>query len=942
MNARWEVAVGLSETKSFESISFVNGMNTSRGGTHVDELARQISHHIANHINTKMAKQLDHFQNQIPLNVTPRMVRRHLFLCVNSLIENPSFDSQMKECLTSNPITFGSDYTIPHSLLKKIVRPAIITDESDEDSDGSDSEQDTNTKQGGPGIVEEVLRAAIGNQQVNMARLLREVGGGKQTKRQVLSIPKLEDANLAGTVKGAGCTLILTEGDSAKALAVAGLEVISRDKYGVFPLRGKFLNVRSVSVDKLAKNAELKAICTILGLQFDKTYHTLEDREQLRYGHVMLMTDQDADGSHIKGLIMNLFRHFWPELLKPPKGSKGKRGSDTDRPFMSMFVTPLLKATKKGKGKNKASISFFSMSEYNAWRESLEDDEIRNWSVKYYKGLGTSTPAEAKVYFLDFIKHHRPLRWQSEKKDGERIDMAFEKEKADERKDWILTKYDEKSSLTINEDDGNSVTYGDFVDCELIHFSNANNIRSLPSVIDGLKPSQRKVLYACFKRNLKDEIKVAQLSGYCAEHTAYHHGEASLHATIVGMAQDFVGSNNMNLLMPKGQFGTRLIGGADAASPRYIFTHLSPVARLLFPDVDDALLDYKEEEGQFIEPDFFVPVIPLLLVNGCQGIGTGWSTYIPQHDPLDVLKYIRAKLEGKKRLPSIRPWVKGFDGNINIDAERDSYITEGTLTITSKSSLSITELPVGVWTSDYKEYLVKMLKKGEIKSFTENHTTSAVSFDVKVNMAKLTRLMKGDIHKTFKLRNSLSTRNMHAFTPDMDIVRYKSPRDIADAFFPIRLGLYADRKSVLESNMEYSTTLMRNKARFIQAVSTNDIDLLNGKKSKDATIALLGEMEFVKQSDLEVIKSNNTVATRRALNAVVANEELEQDPHTLDPSKEYDYLLSMPLSSLTAEKIEALNNEAAKMDAKMEELKNTSVVELWKSDLDKLESHLNK
>jgi len=398
----------------------------------------------------------------------------------------------------------------------------------------------------------------------------------------------------------------------------------------------------------------------------------------------------------------------------------------------------------------------------------------------------------------------------------------------------------------------------------------------------------------------------------------------------------------MNLLMPKGQFGTRLIGGADAASPRYIFTHLSPVARLLFPDVDDALLDYKEEEGQLIEPDFFVPVIPLLLVNGCQGIGTGWSTYIPQHNPLDVLKYIRAKLEGKKRLPSIRPWVKGFDGNINIDAERASYITEGTLTITSKSSLSITELPVGVWTSDYKEYLVKMLKKGEIKSFTENHTTSAVSFDVKVNMAKLTRLMKGDIHKTFKLRNSLSTRNMHAFTPDMDIVRYKSPRDIADAFFPIRLGLYADRKSVLESNMEYSTTLMRNKARFIEAVSTNDIDLLNGKKSKDATISSLEEMEFVKQSDLEVIKSNNTVAKRRALNTIVASEELELDPHALDPSKEFDYLLSMPLSSLTAEKIEALNNEAAKMDAKMEELKNTSAEELWKSDLDKLESHLNK
>lgn len=151
--------------------------------------------------------------------------------------------------------------------------------------------------------------------------------------------------------------------------------------------------------------------------------------------------------------------------------------------------------------------------------------------MKYYKGLGTSTPAEAKEYFLAFVRHHRPFRWSSEKTDGARLDMAFEKDRADDRKDWILNEYDEKSTVTFDEDDGNSCTYRDFVDNELIHFSNANNIRSLPSVIDGLKPSQRKVLFACFKRDLKDEIKVAQLAGYCAEHTAYHHGEASLHAT---------------------------------------------------------------------------------------------------------------------------------------------------------------------------------------------------------------------------------------------------------------------------------------------------------------------------------------------------------------------------------------------------------------------------
>lgn len=151
--------------------------------------------------------------------------------------------------------------------------------------------------------------------------------------------------------------------------------ISGRDKFGIFPLRGKFLNVRNVTVSKMAKNAELKAICSILGLQFEKSYRTKEERDELRYGHVMLMTDQDADGSHIKGLIMNLFRHFWPELLKPCLD-----GGQPERPFMSMFVTPLLKATRKGKkGETR---SFFSMADYDRWRKELDDDDIKKYSVK--------------------------------------------------------------------------------------------------------------------------------------------------------------------------------------------------------------------------------------------------------------------------------------------------------------------------------------------------------------------------------------------------------------------------------------------------------------------------------------------------------------------------------------------------------------------------------
>jgi DNA topoisomerase-2 len=333
-------------------------------------------------------------------------------------------------------------------------------------------------------------------------------------------------------------------------------------------------------------------------------------------------------------------------------------------------------------------------------------------------------------------------------------------------------------------------------------------------------------------------------------------------------------------------------------------------------------------------------VIPLLLINGCQGIGTGWSTFIPQHSPRDVLNYIRAKLNGEKKLPLIRPWVRDFEGGITADTEHNSYITEGIITPTSNSSVSITELPVGVWTNDYRNSLVNMMTKAEIISFSENHTTTKVSFDVKMNISKLQKYLHGDIHNKFKLRNALSTRNMHAFTTDMKIARYTTPQEIADAFFPTRLNLYGDRKFLLECNMEYTAKMMRNKARFIEAVSTDEINLLRGRKSKDATIAQLEQMEFATHSELNAIKTKHKavlVADVSDSNELTAADE---DNSNSVSTKEFDYLLNMPLSSLTMEKIDSLNEEALKTEAKLNEIKNSSKEDLWNSDLDKLEPHI--
>ena len=487
INSRWTVGIGLSESHSFESVSFVNGMCTHRGGTHVNSIVSQV----INRIEEKVIK----LEPDLADTVNHGMVRRNIFVSVNALIENPTFDSQMKEFLTSNPSSFGSKFSLSERFLDEIVKPE---------------------EEGGLGLVEEVVRAAKGRQQLN---LIKQVSG-KKTRRQLLSIFKLEDAHEAGSESSSECTLILTEGDSAKALAVAGLEVIGRQRYGVFPLRGKLLNVRHATVNQLAKNAEVKAMVAILGLDFEKQYATSDERRELRYGHVMLMTDQDTDGSHIKGLVINFFRHLWPDLLKPAKDDP------LDNAFLSSFATPLLKATRK-----KEELSFYSMADFNVWRASIGDSsQLKQWKIKYYKGLGTSTPAEAKVYFSQFEKHHRPFLWSSEN-DGELLDKVFDKKRAADRREWIVNEYDPESTLDFGPDHDSSVSYEDFVNKEIIHFSNADNVRSLPSVVDGLKPSQRKVLYACFKRNLKTEVKVAQLSGFCAEHTAYHHGEQSLQGT---------------------------------------------------------------------------------------------------------------------------------------------------------------------------------------------------------------------------------------------------------------------------------------------------------------------------------------------------------------------------------------------------------------------------
>merc|ERR1719230_2531655 len=521
-----------------------------------------------------------------------------------------------------------------------------------------------------------------------------------------MGIPKLEDANDAGGTKGKECTLILTEGDSAKALAVAGLAVVGRDRYGVFPLRGKLLNVRDVTQKQISENKEIMNLVKILGLTFGQR----GEKKKMRYGSVMIMADQDYDGSHIKGLLVNFFHFWWPDLLK-------------DGNFMKEFVTPIVKVRKGDQ-----TITFFTQNEYEEWKEN--NDNGKGWHMKYYKGLGTSTAAEAKEYFSAMDDHRLQFTWKGSK-DGELIDMAFSKSRADDRKQW-MNEYKEGTYVDHSQP---TVSYEDFVKLELVQFSKYSVMRSVPSIMDGFKPSQRKVLYCCFKRNLRTDCKVAQLVGYVGEHSAYHHGEQSLAGTIINMAQDFVGFNNINLLVPQGQFGTRIQGGSDHASARYIYTRLAPLTRLIFCPFDDPILNYLIEDGQKIEPQYYVPIIPMVLVNGASGIGTGWSTDIPNYSPLQIIENLRRYIRGKKMKP-LKPWYRGFRGTITNNSKHQ-YCSRGKWWENDKG-IEITELPLRKWTQDYKEFLQGMLPGGEGKAKTkvedirEYHTERTVHFSVKL------------------------------------------------------------------------------------------------------------------------------------------------------------------------------------------------------------------
>ena len=570
--------------------------------------------------------------------------------------------------------------------------------------------------------------------------------------------------------------------------------------------------------------------------------------------------------------------------------------------------TPILKAKRGAQ-----SLLFYNEGEYDAWKKTIGGN-INGWTIKYFKGLGTSTSVEFKEYFankkiVDFVYNEIT---------DDTIDKIFNKKRPEDRKVW-LENYDKSAFLDTSK---SNVSYPEFINDDMIHFSTYDCARSIPNMVDGLKISLRKILYCAFKRKLMSEIKVAQFSGYVSEHSSYHHGEASLNGAIVNMAQNYVGSNNINLLEPNGQFGTRLHGGDDSASERYIFTQLNSLTRSIFPEADDLVLNYVNDDGTIVEPEYYVPIIPFALINGISGIGTGFSCNIPSFNPKTITQYLKCKLNGQSTdAINFVPYYEGFTGTIQLIAEH-KYLIKGKYEKITEDSIRITELPIGTWTMPYTTFLEGLMdgsavdKTGKkvppaIKDMTSLSTEVMVNFVVSLPKGKLAELEKSidatginGVEKLLKLSTTISTTNMHMFNSKFKLKKYISVEEIIDEFYEIRLETYKKRKAQIIDDITGKLVKLSNRSKYILMNLSDDIDLR--KKTCEQVNTLLEGFGF---------------------------DRIDGD---------YKYLIKMPMDSVTEENVRSILKEKTDTDANLEMVKSTTLEQMWKQELDVFENEYDK
>ena len=851
------------------NVSFANGKWTHNGGVHAEAAFKSVSKDIVDTINnTGKGK-----KKERKFKITNSDVKKHVSVFVSCWVEDPKFDNQYKTALRSPTPKIN----IGEKGLKPILKWELLAR----------------------------LYAELD------AKHFKEASKSDGKKRRDIRVNKLEDANEAGDKESSKCTLWITEGDSAMGFATQALEHIpeGRKYIGIFPLKGKPLNVMNATVPQISQNDEINSLKQALGLREGVNYLDDENFNTLRYGHLMILADSDDDGKHILGLVLNLFHCKYPTLLA--------------RNYV-MYLRTKIVDVKKGK----KHLKFYSQHDYDEWKKN---NKSKDWKVKYFKGLGTSEPEDIEEEFKapkivnSVYDNIAPYKFQ----------LAFDSRYANQRKDWIA-----------NWDPDYSVEkmliqpISSFINHEFIQYSITDLRRSVPRFMDGLKISQRKILWAALKKwgakvgkNDAPQVKVANFASYVSQECEYKHGEKSLESAIISMAQDFLGSNNMPYLCRHGNFGHLHLMGKDAAAGRYIYTKPEWWIPLIFKKEDLPLLETVLDEGKAVEPVTLLPIIPMSLINGCLGIGTGHSTFIPNHNPLDICYWIESKIKGYP-LPEINPWYRHFQGEISIksketnveissetfdddddsidDDEADvfidkrtkrSMVTSGILEVTGnkRKKIHVKELPIGRSIHKYIKRMELLREKKIITKFNNNSTANKVDFEIFG--------MKNPNPKKLGLVRSFGLSNMVLLGNDNKPVKYKTSNDLLETFYYLRLGYYQKRKDYIVGNIGDRIELLNQKIRFIQAVIGGNEIL---KTQPGITIE-----EAVKEGVILVMGKGKKIIRE------------QMDGLNFDP----ELLKSVTLYQCTQEEVQKSKDEITSLEQERKIKQNTQPEELWLEDL---------
>lgn len=887
----WEVCavVAKSSTCEYPQLTNVNGV-VVKDGKHVNKIRGCVVEGVRAHIEKLFSGKNIKFQ--------PRYVTANLFMFINAKIPNVHWNGQRKDILDID--------------IRKLAGYAID-----------------------PKTIDHIA-AALGDV------LTDQLLVGKASKRKkAVKIDKYKEAGGAGGKKSADCALFLFEGDSAFDQGAAGL-ASDTELNGLFSLGGVIMNVRKqceimknsagdskiVLKTKLAKNVRFNALLQATGLDVNARYDPesatyKQEMRALNYGCVVACVDQDLDGKgFILGLILNMFELFWPNLIKAG--------------FVKWFPSPIIRAYPRV-GVN--VLEFYTLSEYDRWAAT---GVVDRYDIKYLKGLGSNDEDETAQMYRNV--RSKLITFYGDERSHNAFEIYFG-ELPDLRKRQLSSPPPEVSPEEIEHQlRSKTISCTTQLETETDAFQRDNLERKLDHVVDGQNQAGRKILDGVIKAfGAKNKMrKVAQLAGYVSEHEAYHHGEQSNEKSITGRGFVAVGGKQIPILVPHSNFGSRMNGPDGAASARYIWCTLNDrVVHRIFPPEDYYLLEFNEDDGKRVEPRYFVPTIPMAVLESTELPGHGWKLQTWGRDVFAVIKSVRRLIRAgdDARLlaaPPARCAGSKYEWKGEFRYVYGELYSMGTYEITAPDTVLITELPLRQWSEPYQKRLTKKAEAedsiiDDIKDL--GCDVYKVRIQVRFKPGKLQTLEGNQyvdgVEEFLKLRERLIT-HLNLTMPDNTVREFATYEDAIHVWFPYRKALYGARIERQRELGRLNILRLTNILRYLRA------KLKTRGKRRAEIEQMLEEMAYDRMN-VGKLRTPKFIPTAQLEDVIVRGKKAS-----------FMYLVKLHDWDKSAEGIAEYEAELAEARAAAERLEAQASIgrfpgaAVWEAELDDLEAQIRE